>query len=506
MDELSPLFHDIEFNERFRGYDVEEVDAYVDRVAKAAALVQGRIAELQERVAAAEAQPRTVVTSNPAPAGEIDDARLSRVLVLAQRTADAAIEEAKAEAEAMRIDAGADAERMRREADDHASLVLAEAETDRRRMINEAEEAAAGAVAAERARVAAEVAELEQHRAVLADDIAILEQHLAEARLSAAASVSALSDLLEAPESFRTPTAPVTSGIDVPQDLIEGRYRPGATVAEPAPTPEAEPTAEPAPAVDEVVDLTVEPIDDTAAMASDGEPTQVFETIPFEPAIDGDFSPMAVDESFEPIAPAIEADDVIADRSAGEANAEPAPDTPATDTAPPVDREAVEPVAEVAAVAEEPVEAEPNMVFDIDLVDPDHTAPIVDLTDLPVDAIGSVESDRIADLEPPEPTGLDGEGATATAPPRLVTAEDIDSSDEAERIDELGEAGATPAIPVEQDLLFAPPESTANDHFLDQLRDAVSTDDTEDFGEDALAAFFDDGEDGDKGGWFNRRR
>ena len=45
----SPLFHDIEFNERFRGHDVDEVDAYVDRVAKAAAMVQGRIAELQER-------------------------------------------------------------------------------------------------------------------------------------------------------------------------------------------------------------------------------------------------------------------------------------------------------------------------------------------------------------------------------------------------------------------------------------------------------------------------
>ena len=49
MDDLAPLFQDIAFNERFRGYDVAEVDAYIDRVAKAAALVQGRIAELQRR-------------------------------------------------------------------------------------------------------------------------------------------------------------------------------------------------------------------------------------------------------------------------------------------------------------------------------------------------------------------------------------------------------------------------------------------------------------------------
>ena len=34
MDDLAPLFQDIAFNERFRGYDVAEVDAYIDRVAR----------------------------------------------------------------------------------------------------------------------------------------------------------------------------------------------------------------------------------------------------------------------------------------------------------------------------------------------------------------------------------------------------------------------------------------------------------------------------------------
>ncbi|MEM9201202.1 MAG: DivIVA domain-containing protein, partial [Actinomycetota bacterium] len=195
MDELSPLFHDIEFNERFRGYDVEEVDAYVDRVAKAAALVQGRIAELQDRVAAAEAQPRSVAAS-AADTGDVDDARLSRVLVLAQRTADAAIEEAKAEADAMRLEAAADAEAARREADDHVSLVLAEAETDRRRLLAEAQESAAAAVAEERQRGAQELARLETRRTELADEITLLELHMAETRLAVAASVSALTDLL----------------------------------------------------------------------------------------------------------------------------------------------------------------------------------------------------------------------------------------------------------------------------------------------------------------------
>ena len=304
MDELSPLFHDIEFNERFRGYDVEEVDAYVDRVAKAAALVQGRIAELQDRVAAAEAQPRTVVApaTPAAPTGDIDDARLSRVLILAQRTADAAIEEAKAEAESMREAASSEAERIRREADDHASLVLAEAETDRRQMITEAEEAAAAAVGAERARAAAEVAELERHRAFLADDIAILEQHLAETRLSVAASLSALTDLLEAPESFRAPAMPATSGVQLPAGLIEDQAGVSTPVAEAL---EEITVVDEVPVIDEVdtdvaaeIDLT--PAVDGSATALDDAPVET----PAPPAsvAEVETAVPAFDEPFEPVA------------------------------------------------------------------------------------------------------------------------------------------------------------------------------------------------------------
>ena len=157
MDDLAPLFQDIAFNERFRGYDVAEVDAYIDRVAKAAALVQGRIAELQRRAEAAEAHTAGSSGADPVEAGEES---LTKMLLLAQRTADAAIDEAHAEAA-----------EIRRQADDHASLVVAEAETDRRRMLAEAEAAVEESVRTERERVVAEVAELERYRAFLTDDI-----------------------------------------------------------------------------------------------------------------------------------------------------------------------------------------------------------------------------------------------------------------------------------------------------------------------------------------------
>ena len=548
MDELSPLFHDIEFNERFRGYDVEEVDAYVDRVAKAAALVQGRIAELQDRVAAAEAQPRTVVApaTPAAPTGDIDDARLSRVLILAQRTADAAIEEAKAEAESMREAASSEAERIRREADDHASLVLAEAETDRRQMITEAEEAAAAAVGAERARAAAEVAELERHRAFLADDIAILEQHLAETRLSVAASLSALTDLLEAPESFRAPAMPATSGVQLPAGLIEdqaGVATPMAGAVEEIAVVDEVPVIDEVPVVDEVdtdvaaeIDLT--PAVDGSATALDDAPIE--NPAPPPSVAEVETAVPAFDEPFEPVAFASEREAAPTDELLTldpseptevfeaitvEPEPEPAPAEPVADVAPvEADLEVAEPVVLEPEVSAVPVDhpapavepADDNRVFDIDLLDTADHEPVVDLTEPAVDLAEPTDepSGELHHGVPGPAERPDADAATATAPPRLVTAEDIETAEPTdaeaagEWIDELRDAASPDSATDPADLLFAPPdtEPVDNDHFLDQLRDAVGNDEPEEFAEDALAAFFDDGDDTDGRGWFNRRR
>ncbi|NDH96016.1 MAG: DivIVA domain-containing protein [Actinobacteria bacterium] len=255
MDDLAPLFQDIAFNERFRGYDVAEVDAYIDRVARAAALVQGRIAELQRRAEAAEAHATGSSGADPVETGEES---LTKMLLLAQRTADAAIDEAQAEAA-----------EIRRQADDHASLVVAEAETDRRRMLAEAEAAVEESVRTERERVVAEVAELERYRAFLTDDIAMLEQHLEQARDALGASAAALQHLLDDPEQFRLPTMPATSGVVAPADV----GTPKEMVAEPVvieavgssdPAPEPAPESEITQAID-VVTIADEAVSDGAA-------------------------------------------------------------------------------------------------------------------------------------------------------------------------------------------------------------------------------------------------
>lgn len=408
MDDLAPLFQDIAFNERFRGYDVAEVDAYIDRVAKAAALVQGRIAELERRAEAAEAHTTGSSGANPVEAGEES---LTKMLLLAQRTADAAIDEAQAEAA-----------EIRRQADDHASLVVAEAETDRRRMLAEAEAAVEESVRTERERVVAEVAGLERYRAFLTDDIAILERHLEQARDSVGASAAALQHVLDDPEQFRLPAMPATSGVVAPADV----GTPRDSVAEP------------------VVIEAVDPNALAPELAPESEITQAIEVVAIadEAALDGAAETASIAEeqeaTFDPLL---------------------------EDALQPTD-EAAE--ADVFTFAPGPMpDSEPTLLKVAD------EAPASDILDEPA----VVESDHARPF-------------TADAPPLLVTSAD------------LAEASSSDERP-----LFDEPEpDSSSDAFLEQLRDAASSEGSDEFGEDALATFFDDREDDGGRSWFNRRR
>lgn len=96
MDLTSKMLRDVEFRDRLRGYDTDEVDEFLERVAVG-------IDELHAELATAKSQQLTA----PAPPAEPterrspieDDDSIRRTLILAQRTADLAIAEAKAEAE-----------------------------------------------------------------------------------------------------------------------------------------------------------------------------------------------------------------------------------------------------------------------------------------------------------------------------------------------------------------------------------------------------------------------
>ena len=100
------------FKERFRGYDPEEVDAFLDRVSEQLTeLTRAR----DEAVARAEAAERQATTS----AGE-QEQLLSRTLLTAERTAEQTVAQAQAEAEQLREEARSEATELRRRAEEDA--------------------------------------------------------------------------------------------------------------------------------------------------------------------------------------------------------------------------------------------------------------------------------------------------------------------------------------------------------------------------------------------------
>jgi DivIVA domain-containing protein len=500
MDELSPLFQDIEFHERYRGYDPDEVDAFVDRVARAAALMRGRISELHERAEAAEARGGAASPHSNA------EETLTRTLVLAQRTADAAVAEAREEADRLTADAAtsaqailsaaeaeaqltlresqAEATAILRDAEDRAGLVLAEAETDRRAMVTEAEVLASEVATAEKERVAAEVSELHDYRAFLSDDIEILERHLTEERLQLTASVSALTDLLESPEAFRVSRPPATSGVEIDDETIE-------SIAEADPVADLEALAEP------------EPTDESVFAAP-----VVEEVVPGEPESDEVMSDEAAIEQrelgepeSEEAAPAASVFDVPVVAVAEEREFD--------------ETEAEEPMFLEGTIDLVAAEVDESLAAEIDLAGPDpEIGPVPDSDPETFDpgpssggepAFAGMVERPPTDASPAEP-----------AASRLVTAADLDSSAapagrlgfETSTFDRLYEdvGPVTEAVPALQDgSLFAEPE-TADDPFLDQLREAMEGEPIPREDDDALSAFFDQDDDDSGRSWFGRRR
>jgi DivIVA domain-containing protein len=122
-----------------RGYDEDEVDAFLD-------VVEAELARLIERPA--ESAPLTAAAPPPpppatpaAPSREDDSVRASRMLSLASETADRYVNEAKAQADQMVSSAKTNSERM-----------LTEARTKSEQMVSEAKSRADSMIADSRTR------------------------------------------------------------------------------------------------------------------------------------------------------------------------------------------------------------------------------------------------------------------------------------------------------------------------------------------------------------------
>ena len=137
---------DVRFAEQWRGYRTDEVDEFVDQVADAFDQLEARLEDAAQRTARAE---RRLEERGP-------DEDLGRTLVLAQRTADAALAEAQAEAA-----------RLVDEAEQRARAILDELEERKARLETEIE-----------ARIQAELVEMNARRAALEADVERLSSYV----------------------------------------------------------------------------------------------------------------------------------------------------------------------------------------------------------------------------------------------------------------------------------------------------------------------------------------
>lgn len=164
-----------------KGYDPDEVRAYLREVAGALQTAQDHAGSVETRArqaiakaqeAAQQAQARAAAASAQVPASsDANPDTISRALVLAQKTADDTVRAAEQEAEALRSSA-------RREADEALHAARSEAAA----LAEGARSEARKAGEAERVRVEAELQQLMARLEFLRDDVAQMEAHAAHHR------------------------------------------------------------------------------------------------------------------------------------------------------------------------------------------------------------------------------------------------------------------------------------------------------------------------------------
>ena len=288
MDALNDLTTEVRFRERMRGYDFEEVDSYVKAVSRAVAHSRDQISDLQQRLA--QTEPHDSNGNGPSETREM----LLRTLVLAQRTADAAISDARSEAKSITdsaqeraaktvAEAEAAANERLRSSEERADQTLAEAEENCQLILNEAKRTAAAELATERARKIEEIEALEATRANLEATTAAIQARLDSER-------SQLRSLAASFQSFVEQFEPVTDPGDSVGPPIEAVGSDGAMEADESAVPGADELvaqtedaaghdAEPEPAIE----FSLHPEDEAIAEHDPGDDAEPAEAIADEP-------------------------------------------------------------------------------------------------------------------------------------------------------------------------------------------------------------------------------
>lgn len=214
-----------------RGYDVDEVDVFLERVASEIDDLNDKIAHLRAQASEASAA-RTEIISQPevdmvsrdelaekdAKIAELearlrerksDDSAIAQALIVAQRTADEIISKAKGEAEQTRINA-----------EEEGKRILDKANAEKKRVIDHINE-----LSASREQVR------EQYQDMLKEFIGSATQRLSEIGGEVTAGIELPAELLEMPKSEDSASKASVSTSSTTSASTSSKWEPGSPVA-----------------------------------------------------------------------------------------------------------------------------------------------------------------------------------------------------------------------------------------------------------------------------------
>lgn len=417
MELTAKLIEETEFRQTFRGYDVDQVDDFLERVAAG-------VEELRKQVQRAAKQPKAAGWAPPAtaaPAGatarepapvqaagpdakalEDNTDELRRTLILAQRTADAAIREAREEAT-----------RLLTEAHDRSSHEVAEAQAKATRLVRDAEARAVEIVAeAERMaeshrsssheRLTSEIASLEGTREELRTDATIIDRHVEEQRQQLRSAVGDLQRLIDDPKGFRLASPPA------PRAIVPPVFEPPEPIG-PAPTAQSIGAGAAPPDPSHDIDA-----DDQPGVSAPGAEHQ---TSPKEPPASSEAAPAEAAEAAPADPPADESTAPSGQPGDGaeQAEAKPPAAKPPAAEASAAEASAVEAGEATAPPAEQWSSLRNGEMVDLTIPDPG------DITDKPAASQQANENSRRANEEVPD------SGEPTRAVPQLVGDADEDA-------------------------------------------------------------------------------
>ncbi|CAN5207799.1 hypothetical protein BH18ACT4_BH18ACT4_07720 [soil metagenome] len=244
--ELTPqLINEEEFSLKVRGYDPDQVDVFLEKVAvgvgklleqlsRAAQRSEGaerRAAELEQQLAASSAESTGRATAD----ADADAETIHRTLLLAQRTADAAVSEAE-EAAARTLSS----------AQEEAAQLLSAARAQAEALVSDAETEASRSAEDTRQRLIDEIMTLETSRDGIRNDVTLLGRYLDEQRHRLRSSVAELQRIVDDPARLELDAEPQTTAADLGEFAAPTSPAPPASAAtDPVPGPSSVVAADP---------------------------------------------------------------------------------------------------------------------------------------------------------------------------------------------------------------------------------------------------------------------